>query len=277
LDVSIALCQLAITGDKAANLDKIAAACDRAAAAGARLAVFPEASMYHFGRQDEPLGPFAETVDGAFATALSRLSRERRIWTLAGMFERIPGDARVYNTLVLFDETGRLAGTYRKIHLYDAFGFGESNRVVAGDGATLQFEVDGVRFGAMTCYDLRFPELARALAGAGAQVLLLPAAWLHGVLKEFHFATLVRARAIENTVYVGAATQCGPGYSANSMLVDPLGSTLAAAAEAEALVLGTISTERIATVRATNPSLHNARPDLYARWLEAGATANRRP
>lgn len=268
----LALCQLSITGDKSANLARITDAARRAASGGARLAVFPEAAMHHFGRPDEPLAPCAEDLGGPFATAMARLSLECAMWTLAGFFERIPGDERVYNTLLLFDDGGRLAGTYRKIHLYDAFGYRESNRVVAGGGEIMQFEIDGVRFGAMTCYDLRFPEVSRVLATAGAHALLLPAAWLHGVLKELHFTTLVRARAIENTVYVGAATQCGPGYSANSMLVDPLGATLAAAAETGAVITGTVSTQRVDAVRQTNPSLHNGRPELYARWLEASAS-----
>ncbi|MBV8073849.1 MAG: carbon-nitrogen hydrolase family protein [Candidatus Eremiobacteraeota bacterium] len=267
--LEIALAQTVVSGDKAANIEAIATALR--AAAGARLVVFPEASMYYFGKPTEPLAPVAEALDGPFALALRRLAREHRTWILAGMFERIDGSPCVYNTLVLIDDAGDSRGTYRKIHLYDAFGYRESDRIAAGDGRTLSFEIDGVRLAALTCYDLRFPEQIRHLAASGAQAIVLPAAWLAGPLKEMHLFTLLRARAIENTVYVGCADQCTPGYSGNTALFDPLGVVLASAGESPAVVRGTIDPERVATVRGLNPSLANSRPDLYARWLEAAA------
>lgn len=268
MDVRVALAQIAVSADKRANLEKVVAAAERAARESARLVVFPEASMYPFGKPTDPLAPFAEPLDGPFVSALSRIARDKHMWILAGIFEKIEDDERVYNTLVLLNNAGELAGSYRKIHLYDAFGYMESNRIAAGDGSTLQFEVDGFRFGAMTCYDLRFPELARHLVKTGSQALLLPAAWLHGVLKEFHLETLVRARAIENTVYFGCADQCGPGLSANSMLVDPMGTTAMALAEAEGVITATLRVDRLKVAREKNPSLHHTRPDLYARWIE---------
>ncbi len=201
----LALAQIAVGGDKRANLATIEARAHQAAAAGARLVVFPEASMHFFGDPALPLGPVAESVGGAFTTALQALARETRVWILAGMFERADGDERAYNTLVLVDDAGGVRGTYRNIHLYDAFGYRESDRLVAGEGGTLLFEIDGVRFGALTCYDVRFPEQARHLVRLGAQAIVLPAAWLAGPLKEMQFETLLRARAIENTAYVGSA------------------------------------------------------------------------
>jgi len=272
VDVRLALCQLQVSGDKPANLAKVSAGVEQAAREGARLVVFPEATMHYFGAPIDPLAPIAERLDGPFVTTLQRLGRAHHAWILAGMFEYVDGDTRVYNTLVLVNDEGELVDTYRKIHLYDAFGYQESSRVAAGDGRTLLFEVDGVRFGALTCYDLRFPELCRFLASSGAQVLLLPTAWLHGALKELHLETLIRARAIENTVYVAAADQCGPGYTGNSALIDPQGTIVAGLAEVEGTVVATVSTDRIDAVRVTNPSLSNMRPDLYARWLEATAS-----
>lgn len=268
MDVRLALAQIAISTDKGANLEKIVGAAGRAERESARLVVFPEASMYPFGKPADPLAPFAEALDGPFVTALSRVARDKHMWLLAGMFEKIEDDERVYNTLVLLNTAGELAGTYRKIHLYDAFGYMESNRIAAGDGSILQFEVDGFRFGAMTCYDLRFPELARHLVKTGSQALVLPAAWLHGVLKEFHLETLVRARAIENTVYFGCADQCGPGLSGNTMLIDPMGTTAMALGEGEGVITATLSVDRLKVAREKNPSLHHTRPDLYAAWME---------
>jgi predicted amidohydrolase len=267
----LALAQTAVTGDKKANLDAIATCTAQAARRRARLAVFPEASMYHFGRENASLAPASEALDGPFVTALGALARQHGMWLLAGMFERIDGEERVYNTLVLLDDSGTLCGSYRKIHLFDAFGYEESRRIAPGDGATLTFEIEGLRFGAFTCYDLRFPELARRLALAGARVLLLPAAWYSGPGKEMQFETLLRARAIENTVYLGSADQCTEGFCANSVLYDPAGVVVASLGERPGLLVGDVSTERVSEVRAKNPSLANGRIDLYSRWVERDA------
>jgi predicted amidohydrolase len=273
VNIRVALAQTAVTGDKAANLDAIASFTALAARRRARLAVFPEASMYHFGRPHDPLAPAGESLDGPFVSALAALARLHGIWLIAGMFERIEGDRRVYNTLVLVDDGGTPRGFYRKIHLYDAFGYAESARIAPGDGSTLEFDIDGVRFGALTCYDLRFPELARHITRAGAQVLVLPAAWLAGPGKELQFEALLRARAIENTVYVGSADQCTEGFCGNSVLYDPAGVVVASLGEAAGVIVADVSAERVSEVRGRNPSLANARVDLYARWAEAAAEA----
>jgi deaminated glutathione amidase len=271
MSLRIALAQIAVSGDKAANLDGITRSTESAASRGAQLVVFPEASMFHFGKPSDPLGPASESLDGAFVSALRALARKHNVWLLAGMFEKIDGDLRVYNTLVLARDDGALHDVYRKIHLYDAFGYRESDRMRPGDGKTLTFELDGFSLGAMTCYDLRFPELARHLTSSGVQVLLLPTAWLSGPLKEMHLATLLRARAIENTVYIGAADQCPPGYCGNSVLYDPLGVAVASLGEAPGVIVGDIEHKRIEEARAKNPSLANSRVDIYANWMEGEA------
>jgi predicted amidohydrolase len=126
-----------------------------------------------------------------------------------------------------------------------------------------------MRFGAMKCYDLRFPELARRLVAEGAEALLLPAAWLHGVLKENHLSTLACARAIENTSYFCVADMVGGSYSGNSMIVDPMGVIVAAGGETEALLYADLAADRVASVRAKLPSVANRRPDVYAAWEES--------
>jgi predicted amidohydrolase len=123
--------------------------------------------------------------------------------------------------------------------------------------------------GLMTCYDLRFPEHSRALVDAGATVLAIPAAWLRGPLKEDHWMTLLRARAIENTVYVAAAAQCGRQYCGQSALIDPLGVAVAALGDDEGVVIGDIDEHRLISVRARNPALQ------HRRWPGPGATAAR--
>jgi deaminated glutathione amidase len=137
----------------------------------------------------------------------------------------------VYNTAVAFDGAGELVASYRKLHLFDAFGHRESEEVAPGSAPVL-VTLAGMRTGLEICYDVRFGELSRALAVAGADLLVLPAAWAAGPLKEEHWLTLVRARAIENTVWVAAAgqvpdpdeppTRAATGIG-RSILVDPLG------------------------------------------------------
>lgn len=262
----IALAQLAGAAEKDANLRRMLDMTAEAAGAGARLVLFPEWSMAN-PPPGQDLAELAEPLDGPFVTALAEAARRHGLAVAAGLFESAPGDSRVFNTVVVLGPDGERLGAYRKIHLYDAFGFRESERIRPGDGDTLVFALDGVTIGVETCYDVRFPELTRHLADRGAEVVLLPAAWLHGHLKESHWEVLVRARAIENTVYVAATGMAGRQYSASSMLVDPMGVTAARAGEAEAVVVGEVDPERVRVVRRSNPSLENVRPDLYARWL----------
>src|SRR5215472_12189517 len=261
----IALAQFIAGPEKEANLRRMLAQTEQAAADGARLVLFPECSMLHLP-PEQPPAPLAEPLDGPFAHALADAAARHGIAVVAGMYEPGPDAERAFNTVVAIDAAGRLAGAYRKIHLYDAFGYRESDRIVAGAGDTLVFALDGVTFGVQTCYDVRFPELTRHLVARGAEAVLLPAAWVHGLLKESHWEVLVRARAIENTAYVAAAGLTGRPCTGSSMLVDPMGVPVARAAEDEALVVGEIDLERVRAVRRTNPSLEHVRPDVYAGW-----------
>jgi len=267
----IALAQFGSTVDKQANLQKMVELTARAAEAGAELALFPECSMVSLGPR-ESLEPFAEPLDGPFNRRLAEAARRHRLAVVAGVFESIPGSERVYNLVVAFGPDGDLLGSYRKVHLYDAFGYRESEWVEPGDGDTLVFTLGELTIGVQTCYDVRFPEITRRLVQQGAEVVLLPAGWVHGVLKDSHWETLVRARAIESTAYVAGAGQVGGKYSGHSMLVDPMGVVTAAAAETEALVVGEVHRERLEEVRAKNPSLANTRPDVYERWSKGLAS-----
>ncbi len=172
------------------------------------------------------------------------------------MFERSADPDRPFNTLVV---RGAAQADYRKIHLYDSFGYRESDRLSAGPIGESLVEVAGFTVGLMTCYDLRFPELARALVTAGAEVLVVPAAWVAGPRKVDHWRTLVRARAIENTVYVVAAAQPAPRYSGHSLVVDPLGDVLAEAGDDPEVLTAVLRREALEEARRTNPSLVNRR------------------
>jgi predicted amidohydrolase len=261
----VALGQFNVSLDKIANLDWMKSTAGQARTSGAELVVFPEGAMVSF----EPLrslSPEAEPLDGPFVAGLADAARGNGIGIVAGIFESIPGSDRVYNTVVALGPEGELVGCYRKIHLFDAFGYRESERIEPGPGDTLVFRLGGLTFGVETCYDVRFPQLSAQLAAQGTDVILLPAAWVHGLLKESQWEILVRARAIENTLYVAAAGQVGKGYSGSSMLVDPMGVAVARAGERDQVIAGEVELERVHAVRRTLPSRDHIRPDVYRRW-----------
>lgn len=259
-DPTISVAQFAAGTDVKENLASCQELIARAAATS-HLVVLPEYSMYADFAKTQPDQNHSEPLDGPFVTALRDSAREHGIAVVVGINESDPDDDRVSNTLVALSKTGELTGVYRKIHLYDAFGFRESDTVIpANVESPLVFDVEGVRIGAATCYDLRFPEMSRWLVDQGADVIVLPAAWMAGPLKEQQWDTLVRARAIENTVYVAACGQTAPRCSGQSMIVDPMGVTVAAAGErAMTVASARIDPQRIADVRKTNPSLENRR------------------
>jgi predicted amidohydrolase len=251
--LQVAAAQITTGSDPVANLATATDAVRRAAAAGAELVALPEATLAAFGTD---LRAIAEPLDGAFATGLRKVAAETGIVVIAGLFEPAD-DGRVHNTLLA---TGPdVEASYRKIHLYDAFGYRESDQLTPGDVAPVVVKIAGHKIGLMTCYDLRFPELSRALVDAGAEVLAVPAAWVRGPLKEHHWTTLLTARAIENTCYVAAAAQNGKKYSGLSQIIDPQGIAIAAAGEADGHALAEISTDRLTKIRTQNPSLQNRR------------------
>ena len=225
---------------------------------GVDLVVFPEVFARDFGRPGTSLGEYAEDLDGPFGAEVDRVARDRGTTVVAGMLERAEADqpATPYNTLIV---RGAATGSYRKIHLYDSFGYRESDVLAAGPLTPTVVEVAGARIGLMTCYDLRFPELARALVDAGAEILVVPAAWVAGERKVDHWRTLVRARAIENTVFVAACGQPAPRYCGHSLVVDPLGDVLAEAGPDPTVLTATLARTDLVEARRVNPSLDNRR------------------
>jgi deaminated glutathione amidase len=221
------------------------------------LVVFPEVMMRDFGSPGSDISEYAEDLDGPFVKRLSELAATHDVTVVAGMFERSEDPGRPYNTLVVVD-AGGLRASYRKIHLYDSFGYKESERLLAGEIEPVVVDVDGFRVGLMTCYDLRFPELARALVDKGAELLVVPAAWVAGTGKADHWRTLLKARAVENTVYVVASAQPGPRYTGHSMVVTPRGETVEVE-EGGRAVQARVERAVLDEVRAENPSLANRR------------------
>jgi predicted amidohydrolase len=252
----VALVQLTAGTDPAQN---VAAVTKLLNGVEADLIVLPEAVMHEFGQPDTPLGPVAQPLDGPFVAALAELARDQAAAVVAGMFERSADAERPYNTLVALDPSGVQLATYRKAHLFDSFGHRESDKLTAGPPQPVTIDVAGLRIGLMTCYDLRFPEQARALIDEGAEVLAVPAAWVRGPLKEDQWLTLLRARAIENTVYVAGAGQNGSEYCGRSALVDPMGAVVAGLGEADGVATGVVEPERLREVRDRNPALQHRR------------------
>jgi predicted amidohydrolase len=257
--VRTSVIQFSASTDVAANLARISSLVRDASSAGADLIVVPEAAMHDFGAADLPLGPVAQSLDGAFALEIRHLAQACGVTVVAGMFERSDDAERPFNTLVVAGADGEIAATYRKAHLYDSFGYRESDRLSRADVEPTVVPIGEFSVGLMTCYDLRFPEFSRALVDRGADVLVVPAAWVRGPLKEDHWTTLLRARAIENTAYVVAAGQTGPTYVGRSMIIDPMGVIVCSLGDEEAAVTGDLDRERVESVRSRNPSLANRR------------------
>jgi deaminated glutathione amidase len=210
--------------------------------------------------------------DGPTIEWARALARELGIDLIAGSFsERVEGEARNANTSVHVAPDGEVRATYRKVHMFDVEVGGtryrESERDMPGDDAVLTATAGGVEVGMSVCYDLRFPELYRVLAAAGARVLVVPSAFTLATTRE-HWEILLRARAIEDQAFVVAANQVGehaPGLRSGgrSMIVDPWGVVLAQAPDKETFVIADLDLDRLAEVRRTLPSLANRRPDAY--------------
>ncbi|MGB7448522.1 MAG: carbon-nitrogen hydrolase family protein [Ornithinimicrobium sp.] len=252
--LQLAVGQFSPTEDVESNLDTIEALVGEAARDGADLLVLPEYAVFTAPKMDDRFVDSAQPLDGASVSRLARVGHAHGIVVIVGVNEPA-GDGRIHNALVAL-AGGQITAVYRKVHLYDAFGFTESDRVEAADPAAPElFKVGGFHVGMQTCYDLRFPEVSRTLVDAGADVLAIPAQWVPGALKEYHWNTLLRARAVENTVFVAAAGQAPPTGVGNSVVLDPMGVAMASLGEGWGLAMSRLERNRLEHVRTVNPAL----------------------
>jgi deaminated glutathione amidase len=254
--------QMSSGPDRRANLERAHALVRKAAASGARLVVLPEVFAWRGPRADEPAA--VEPIPGPTSDGLGALARELRLWLCAGsLLEASPDPGRAFNTSLVFDPTGALIARYRKLHLFDVdlpsgVSVKESDTRTAGaDVVTVRTELGTL--GLSICYDLRFPELYRALVAGGAQVLLLPSAFTFPT-GAAHWEVLCRARAIESQCYLVAADQTGRSPHGfldwgDSLIVDPWGRVLARAGDGESVVMAEIDLTYLARVRRDLPSL----------------------
>jgi len=257
--VRVTVGQLRVSDDHVANREVVRHAFGTAHRARADVLVLPE---YASGFDPRGTGAeHAEPLDGPFVTLLRERAAADGVAVLAGTTLPGSGPARGVNAVVAVGADGALAGVYRKVHLYDAFGHRESDRLEPGpaDAPPLVLEVAGVRLGVLTCYDLRFPESARRAVDAGADVLVVPAAWAAGPLKAEHWRALAVARAIENTAVVVAVGQAGRGVTGRSLVVGPDGVVGLELGEEPELRTVDLDPAALAGVREANPSLANRR------------------
>ncbi|OBG94075.1 hydrolase [Mycobacterium sp. E136] len=259
----IALAQILSGTDPSANLGLVEDYTRRAAGAGARMVLFPEATMCRFG---VPLAPVAEPLDGPWASGVRAIAERAGIVVVAGMF--VPsGDGRVVNTLIAAG--AGVDAHYEKIHLYDAFGFTESKTVAPGHEPVL-IDVDGgsgpVSVGLTLCYDVRFPELYVELAERGAELITVHASWGSGPGKLDQWTLLARARAIDTTGFVAAVDQgcpdpdiaaLGPTGVGGSLVASPTGEVLASAGDDPQLLVTDIDLNAGRKARETIAVLRN--------------------
>jgi deaminated glutathione amidase len=267
---TVAAVQMTSTADRDKNLAIVEYMARRAVDGGANLVALPENFAYL--RPENERERYAESLEGELVGRLRGLATELACHLLAGSIpERIGKSRKIHNTSILIGPTGELLAVYRKIHLFDIrmrgkVVFEESKAVAAGDEPVV-VETSLGTFGLSICYDLRFPELYRRLAGRGARVVTVPAAFTMETGKD-HWEVLLRARAIENQVFVLAAAQCGAhpptnvSYG-NAMVVDPWGTVLARAGYRETVVVADLDFGEQERVRKTLPALTHRREDLF--------------
>ena len=261
----IALAQIITGRDVAGNLALVADYAARAKDGGAELVVFPEATMRAFGNS---LLDIAEPLDGPWASRVRAIAAEQDIVIVAGMFT--PGTAddgsKVRNTLLVTG--GGIEASYDKIHLFDAFGFAESDTVDAG-AEPVTFAFDGVTFGLATCYDIRFPDLFTENADRGADINIVCASWGSGPGKAEQWKLLARARAADSTTLVLACGQGDPASQGiepkgaaptgvgHSVVVSPFGEVLEELDGAPGLLFADLDPAVVKEARAKLPVLAN--------------------
>jgi deaminated glutathione amidase len=265
----VALVQMNSQDDKAANLERAEALVAQAAAWGPDLVVLPELWTYLGPRKRH--AEVAEPIPGDTSDVLGRLASRYGIWLVGGSYlEAVPGAERFHNTSVVLGPDGAIVARYRKLHLFDVEVDGKiyhESATVAPGTEPVVATLGRARVGLSVCYDLRFPELYRRLTAEGARLVTVPAAFTMETGKD-HWEPLLRARAIENQVFVLAAAQCGPHPPANvcygnAMVVDPWGIILVRAGYREGVVVTDLDLGEQDRIRQTLPALEHRRRDLF--------------
>ncbi|MBM3905598.1 MAG: carbon-nitrogen hydrolase family protein [Thaumarchaeota archaeon] len=264
--MKIAIVQFKASTDKKKNLSKILDYISTAAKKGARLCAFPEFMMFHTTSNQSAmqLVEQAETITGDFITQIARAARKNKIEVVGTIYEKSKKKDRVYDTAFVISKSGKILSTYRKIHLYDALGFRESDKLEPGNKIVPPTKTTLGKIGMLICYDLRFPEMSRILASSGSEILVVPSAWVQGPHKEEHWLALNKTRAIENGCYVIAPGHLGNIYCGRSLVVNPYGKILLDMKHKSGIGIADISLELVKKTRLSMPLLKNRRTDIYS-------------
>ena len=260
-----AVVQFKASTNKETNLKKIVSYIEKASSKNATLCAFPEFMMFYTNSSQTPkqLATLSETINGNFVKTIAKAAKENRIQVVGSFYEKSRKKDRVYDTSFVIDKTGKVISTYRKIHLYDALGFRESDKMASGSKISKPVKTAVGKVGMMICYDLRFPEMSRSLAAAGSEVLVAPSAWVKGNMKEEHWITINKTRAIENGCYVIAPDQVGNIYCGRSIVVDPYGKVLLDMKKKQGIAYVDIDLKKVKQTRKVLPLLKNRRTDVY--------------
>jgi len=269
----VAIVQMKSSTDKKENLRISLDFVKEGARRKAGLICFPEFQMaFSSAKQStKQLANVAESVDDNFILKLCSAAKSCNIEVVGTIYEKndASSDKRVYDTAVLINSKGNIISRYRKVHLYDALGFKESLKLMAGNSIELPSATSAGTIGLMICYDIRFPEISRILAVQGAEILVAPSAWVQGVMKEEHWVTLLKARSIENGLYMVAPDQVGHIFSGRSMVIDPFGSVILDMGNREGMEVVDIDISRVRSIRKSLPLLKNRRKDVYRNHISA--------
>ncbi len=263
--MKVGVVQFKASTNKETNLKKIINYISKAAQNKAALVAFPEFMMFYTNSSQTPkqLASLAEKINGNFVNTIAKTAKQYRIQVIGSFYEKSNKKDRVYDTSFVIDKTGKVISTYRKIHLYDALGFRESDKMTSGSKITKPVKTSIGKVGMMICYDLRFPEMSRSLASSGSEVLVAPSAWVKGDMKEEHWITINKTRAIENGCYVIAPDQVGNIYCGRSVVVDPYGKILLDMKKKQGIGYVNIELKKIKQIRKILPLLKNRRTDVY--------------
>jgi len=263
--MKVAVVQFTASTNKEINLKKIISFISKAASKNATLCAFPEFMMFYTNssQTSKQLAGLSETIKGNFVSTIAKAAKENKIQVVGSFYEKSKTKDRVYDTAFVIDHSGKVISTYRKIHLYDALGFKESDKMKSGSKIAKPVNTSIGKIGIMICYDLRFPEMSRSLAAAGSEVLVAPSAWVKGNMKEEHWITINKTRAIENGCYVVAPDQVGNIYCGRSLVVDPYGKILLDMKKKQGISFVNIDLNKVKQIRKILPLLKNRRTDVY--------------
>lgn len=264
-DLTLGILQFNASKDKHLNIERIAKLLK---ITSADLVILPEYSMANItGLEPPKVYEVAESIDGNYVKKLSRIAIESSVYMVLTLFEKSNKFPKVYNTAVLISPNGDIKGVYRKIHLFDAYGYRESNYMEPGSSPSPVIDIGKAKIALSICFDIRFPELYRIYALSDAELIAIPSAWYRGPLKEETLSFLARSRAHENTIYIAIANQYSQDFTGRSMVIDPLGTIILDLGIGEKYVEYTIDVDYIYEVRKMLPVLELRKPHIYNKYM----------